>query len=150
MIYLIQGFFFSESLYPGVGYDESGARVFLQGVTLRSMFSGMIGTPEQNDSVTLVGRMTDHYGESILTCVQLETDSFCFTKLYEHRKDSIQYQLKKCTGGVWEGIYRGKATGSGRARCIITPVHESFLLPTQTRPIKKGGPRGDQPERYRR
>lgn len=152
MIYLIQGFFFSESLYPGIGYDESGAKVFLQEVTLRSMFSGVIGPQEQNNPADLIGRMTDHYGNSILTCIQIENDSLFFTKLYEHRKDSIQYQFKKCADGTWEGIYRGKASGSGRARCILTPVSESFLLPipTQTRPIRKGGPRGDPLERYKK
>lgn len=159
MVYLIQGFFFFERLAFGIGYDHTGARAIADHEMLRTMFAGMFGSMNEHSPV-FIGRMTDHYGESELTSVDLKADSLRFTKRYNHRKDSILYRFDKVADGTWAGLFTGKATGTGQAHCILTAVPEGFLIPaTQIdisaaqnprRPVRKGGPHDDSVERYRK
>ena len=149
MIYLIQGFMFFGRTRFGIGYDASGARVSMYESLTRSMFSGVIG-PEQDDPTILVGRVIDDYGTSVLRGILIAEDVFNFVKLYDHRTDHIDYTFKKIADGTWQGNFTGKATGTGQARCILTPVSEVFFLPKQTRPVRRDGPRGDSFKRYRR
>ncbi len=128
MINLIQGFFFLERPMLDVGYDSTGARALIHNEMLRTMFSGMFG-PEHEGSEILVGRMTDHYGESTLRGILYEDDVLNFVKLYDGRYDHIDYQFKKDAGGIWRGTFTGKATGTGQANCVLTPILEDFLLP---------------------
>ena len=47
MIHLVHGFFFFERFVPDIGYDSSGARVFVHNVMMQSMFSGIFGPEEE-------------------------------------------------------------------------------------------------------
>ena len=154
---LIQGFFFLERFVPDIGYDSTGARALIRNEMLRTMFSGIFG-PEHEGSETLAGRMTDRYGESTLRGILHEGDTFNFVKLYDRRTDHIDYRFKKDADGIWRGTFSGQATGAGQANCVLTTVPENFLLPKieistdvrNRRPVRKGGPRGDPLERYRK
>lgn len=135
---LIQGFFFFKGHQPEIGYDGDGAKVLVHEVMQYSMFAGVIGS-EQKRSKMLFGRMNDHFGDSVLANIKTRDGTFCFTKLYDHRTDAVHYQFKKNPDGTWSGTFRGKATGSGQACCILTIVPESFLLPPVkvVKPAKK-------------
>lgn len=159
MIILIQGFFFQERPGYGISYNEGDARVFVRNIALRTMFSGMFGLDEAG-STLMVGGMTDYFGESELTGIEFDADNLRFTKKYLNRSDLIQYQFKKYIDGTWHGTYRGIATDTGQACCIITTVPDGFLLPkadmnhtleeSPRRPVKKGGSRKSSLETYRR
>lgn len=122
---LITGFFFQNSLTFGVRMKADGAGVFVRDMTLRTMFSGVIG-PECG---LLVGRMTDHYGESELFDVVLGPKALWFTKRYVQRDDLVLYKFKKGADGIWRGTYDGRATGRGEAHCVLMEVPEDFFLP---------------------
>ena len=130
MIYLIQGLFLFEKQKLGIGYDKGNARVLFHEVMQHSMFAGVI-RPDQEDSEALVGTLTDHYGNSLLMAIQIKGNTLLFTKIYGHRADHIHYQFKKDADGTWSGTFHGKTVGTGQARCILTPVPESFLLPVE-------------------
>lgn len=128
---LITGFFFQNSLTLGVGMTTDGAGVFVRDMTLRTMFSGVIA---HFGGGMLVGKMTDHYGESELFDVVLGPKALWFTKRYVHRDDLVLYKFKKGVDDVWRGTYNGRSTGKGEAHCVLTVVPEDFLMPKE----KKG------------
>ena len=156
MINLIQGFYFQGRPEYGIRHGDDGPRVFVRDITFRTMFSGMFG-PEHEGSFLVVGKMIDHIGESVLTDIELDADTLCFTKQYERRHDLIVYRFKKYTDDTWRGTFEGTATGTGQAHCVITTVLEDFLLPKAEkavrdsgRPVKRGGPHENSLEKYRR
>jgi hypothetical protein len=90
------------------------------------MFSGIL-FPNSDAPHGLSGKLTDHFGDSNLSEVELASDSLKFSKCYERRSDMIRYAFSKC-GTIWIGTYDGPVTGGGLTRCIITKTTEEELL----------------------
>jgi hypothetical protein len=130
IVHLIQGFFFAEGQRLAFAYGRDGAQVVVKHVVEHAMFAGVFGPDPTNPGVQ-VGRMSDHYGESVLRAILFEGDSFNFVKYYEHREDHIDYRFTRGKDGIWTGTFEGKVTGKGKARCILTHVPETFLFPPE-------------------
>ena len=88
----------------------------------------MFGTLDEQGDIE--GTIIDVYGESYMSCIELTSDRFIFTKRYVHREDTLQYRLSKQSDGTWQGVYEGRSAGTGNCRCIVTQVHEDFFHPT--------------------
>ena len=126
MIYLIQGFFFQKS--TALNIDPYEEKVTISEVTIRSMFSGIIGPDEKApENETWVGTMMDRYGIARLNSVVFGMEHFAFVKVYEGRKDSIMYRFKKDRNGFYQGTFEGEEVESGEARCVLTTVPDDFL-----------------------
>lgn len=127
-LFLVQGIFFTKDYAMGIGHDpEIGERVVVNPAVFRTMFSGVIKFIEE--AAKYEGALKDHYGTSILFDIELSEDKFVFRKKYEHRRDTILYQLEK-RGDIWLGSYGGPAVGFGAAKCQLIPIEEEFFLPT--------------------
>jgi hypothetical protein len=141
-IYLIQGFFFQDQLGIGLGFDDQGGGVVavVKKVLRRFMFSGVLYRDAESAMQGWVGNITDHYGESSLTRVHLGLDKIRFCKQYDHRKDVIEYILRRSSvpdlnkgswEGQWVGNYSGQAVGEGTVKCILTEVNSKFFDPAE-------------------
>jgi hypothetical protein len=123
-LYLIQGFFFKTGAH-GCGFS-------------RFMYSGTIYTGEHNNDYPVMGKMIDHFGESLLYDVIISPKKISFVKLYMHRSDFIHYNLTK-KEGIWIGSYSGLLPAIGVTKCIVTEVLEDFFLPVNNVEGHKSG-----------
>ncbi len=129
MIHLIQGVLFQKVSKNRLAFSRVTQEPFLmlRCVIVHSMYMGMFGPdPNPPGKSVLAGRMNDHYGNSILTDIKITDSELSFTKKYDHREDLIYYKFRKQEDGTWKGAYKGKATGHGKSRCILTSVSPSF------------------------
>ena len=126
-MFLIQGFFLQEQSVLGTGYDLEGARAVIETALMRGMFAGAFGMSEG----VLEGRMFDCSGDSTLTQISLGHDAFTLVKRYDHHQAEISYTFYKMADGTWKGSYKGEATGTGTAQCVLTKVPDDFLLPKE-------------------
>jgi len=127
MVYLIQGFFFQNRQWLGLGMSAKGEGVvalFHRGMC-RDMFAGIVWEDAAGE---LVGEMTDRCGKSEISKIALTPDWFRFEKNYDDRiGQPILYTLERW-GGVYVGEYSGASTGRGGATCLITEVIETSPL----------------------
>jgi hypothetical protein len=122
-LYLIQGFFFQKEL----------CSIY----SSRFMYSGTIYT-EEHSVCPVMGKMVDHFGESLLYDVIISPKKISFVKLYMHRSDFIHYNLTK-KEGIWIGSYSGLLPAIGVTKCIVTEVLEDFFLPVNNVEGHKSG-----------
>ena len=74
------------------------------------------------------GQLTDIFGYSLLTEIQVAKYEVSFVKTYAKRTDPIKYTLNKKPGTeLWIGTYEGEKAGSDQVNCIITEVPIDFL-----------------------
>ncbi len=122
--------------------DSSELIMKISSVMNFAMFFGIVGPSP--DSESLSGHMTDRFGESVITDFAIGAETLTFTKTYGGRP-SIFYEFKneviseEVVGlpdlnlsndqEVWFGKYSGPDCGSGKFKCIITPIKESFFIP---------------------
>lgn len=128
-VYLIQGFFFQNQQWLGIGVGSEGewpAAVIRSGLC-QFMYSGVI-FPEQGE---LAGHMSDHFGESMLFKVQISPNEVGFSKKYERRQDIVDYKFS-LQNGLWVGGYSGPTVGKGGAKCVITEVSEHLFTPIES------------------
>jgi hypothetical protein len=71
------------------------------------------------------GIIKDSYGNSYLSDIKIEENSFSFSKKYENRNDTIQYHFQKKELN-WVGYYFGNFVGHGFAVCKIIPYENVF------------------------
>ena len=98
------------------------------------MYHGIIYQEDPPASLLrqLVGTMGDHYGSSRLTNVVYNPDhSLVFTKQYDHRRDTINYEFKRNENGLWLGTYTGTAVGNGISACVLTEVNPLMFDPSK-------------------
>ena len=106
---MIQGVFFHEYLGSPLAYYY---------------FAGAIHQMQNGYE----GHLTDIFGYSLLTEIQVTKYEVSFIKMYEGRIDPIKYTLNKKPGTeLWTGTYEGEKAGSDQVNCIITEVHIDFL-----------------------
>ena len=127
MPYLIHGMFFQK----GAWFKEnSGPLIVCEGL-LRFMFSGVIHVnPHDYVGVLLTGNVNDHYGDAVLSGIELTDNSLRFIKMYEKRDDPINFNFKR-RGGWWVGEWEGSIVGRGLAHCVLTEVTEDFFNPEE-------------------
>ena len=93
-------------------------------------FAGMIH-PSESEPNALAGALTDKFGDSVLSDVNIGDYEVTFAKMYMSRIDIIRCSLSKVLHlpNVWRGTYEGLATGKGQINCLITEVPVEFLSP---------------------
>ena len=122
-IYLIQGIIFqARSLLSTRNKPSIGTAVFIQEAMHHGIFSGAVGGGEHAESLS--GEMTDEWGNSKITDFIINGDKLTFIKTYEGRP-GINYEFTK-KSNIWYGSYNGPDCGTGKSKCILTPVQESF------------------------
>lgn len=134
MIFLIQGCFFQNQTWLGIGMSTEGCVATLERGLIWDMYAGII-RPNPNFPPQLIGGMVDHYGESTLSDVEVSNIQVGFVKKYDRRQDTIRYLFKVKDGNTWVGEYSGEAVGRGLSRCIITQVDDSFNDPFALRKV---------------
>jgi len=94
-------------------------------------FSGMIYPKEEGDGQSLTGKLTDDFGCSTLSEIDIREEEITFTKKYKYRCDLIHYQMKPNHSfqNLWVGTYKGIAVGRDHFNCLIVEVPMKFLLP---------------------
>ena len=85
------------------------------------------------DNLVVDGQLVDSFGSSAITG-ELKDDRLSFLKIYDHRRDTIQYTFNK-ENGIWIGSYDGPAVGTGKAKC------QTFLIEDDAFQILCGKPR---------
>lgn len=124
-VLLVQGFFFQDLGGIRIAYYPSvGSVAIFQSELIQTMFAGVLSIDERSDF--WAGSMMDHYGLSDISDGVLVDDSFSFDKKYRDRNDVISYKFRR-EGDLWVGGYFGTLTGSGDARCVVTPSHEGLF-----------------------
>lgn len=125
-MFLIQGCFFQNQEWLGLRTEPiEGTVCVIEKGLIWDMFAGII-RHNPNFPPQLIGGMLDHYGESILSDIEINDIQVRFTKRYERRSDEILYSFKVKEGNTWAGKYSGEAVGKGLSRCVITEVDDSF------------------------
>jgi hypothetical protein len=129
-IFLIQGFFFQNYQWLGLGMGSQGEGVIstLNEGLCRFMFSGVLYPDRYNALDELIGHMKDHYGQSAISKAILLPEDLEFIKKYDGHSDEIKYKFRK-HNGLWIGGYSGSDVGKGGAKCILTEVPEDLLQP---------------------
>lgn len=130
-MWLLQGVFFQNNSWLDTAYTGDGLNVVIKNGLIRTMFFGCIFRDWRNvANNTFVGEMSDQYGTSVLSDVFVSLGhEVRFTKKYQQRPDLIHYTFIVKEGGVFVGEYSGPRVGNGIARCILTPIQESFFDP---------------------
>lgn len=122
-IYLIQGIIFQAGPIfltgnkPGVG-----TAVFVQEAMHHGIFNGVVGGDKHTEFFS--GEMTDKWGDSKITNFKIDGNRLTFVKTYKNRP-GINYEFTQ-KGDIWYGSYSGPDCGTGKSKCILTPVNESF------------------------
>ena len=126
MIFLIQGVFFQNQEWLGTRMvPVEGMVAVIEKGLIWDMYAGVI-RPNPNFPGQLIGGMKDHYGESILSDIEVSDIQVKFTKKYNRRDDKIEYLFKVKDGNTWAGEYHGDVVGQGLSRCIVTEMDDSF------------------------
>lgn len=126
--YLIQGVFFQRtdglrlSCEPVVGMT-----LWHQRYMGNFFFSGLIQRDPHHVLGGYKGHLSDRYGESTLTDIDLAYDMLRFNKTYTGRNYAIEYQFTLQKDGTWLGMYISKETGAGCSRCVLAPITEEFF-----------------------
>lgn len=133
--YLIQGFFFQDHMFFGVGYRSPDGAVATVNVAKNAqfMFAGSIWTEPSLDS-KLVGHMVDEFGHAEIGDIKISDQALKFSKRYEttrglRKRPPIFYVFDRKDGESWIGTYEGKDAGKGIARCMLTSVPDDFFEP---------------------
>jgi len=128
-MFLIQGVFFQNQEWLGTRMMPiDGMVAVIERGLVFDMYAGVI---RQNPDFPpqLLGGMFDHYGESVLSDIEVNGIQVRFKKQYIHRRDEISYVFKVKDGDTWVGEYSGEEVGNGLSRCLITEVDDSFNDP---------------------
>ncbi len=126
-IFLIHGIYFYEGAMPGIGHEPGiGEIVVTRHTGAYSLFSGVIA-PHKDDGTTYGGELSDYFGESTLSEVEISDNTLSFLKTYKVSGYTSLYTFKRA-GPLWFGSW-GSRSGSdnGCARCIVHSVTESFF-----------------------
>ncbi len=94
------------------------------------MYAGFIQQDPEGLPGELIGRMQDHFGQSVLAGIVISDQRMDFVKQYEktHRiRAPIAYVFRMRDGNTWVGEYSGDKVGSGITRCVLTEVDETFF-----------------------
>lgn len=128
-MFLIQGVFFQiqEQIGLRMVAIEGMVPVIERGLIF-DMYAGVIFS-NPDFPPQFLGGMFDHYGESVLSDIEVNDMQIRFKKQYTHRRDEISYTFKVKDGNTWAGEYSGEAVGNGLSRCVITEVDDSFNDP---------------------
>ncbi len=122
-IYLIQGIIFQTGpLFSTRNKPGIDTAVFVQEAMHHGIFNGAVGGDEHAESFS--GEMTDKWGNSKITDFIINGNKLTFVKKYE-RRPGINYEFTK-KGDIWYGSYDGPDCGTGKSKCVLTPVDESF------------------------
>jgi hypothetical protein len=127
-LYLIQGVFFQERQSLEVAHlPVEGAVAVVRDCLHHFMFAGILEVDPEKVLSGYRGAMQDYFGESQVSNGRLTEDTLYFTKKYQHRSDTIEYKLTKEDSRTWVGEYNGLVTGTGRVRCLLTPITSDFF-----------------------
>jgi hypothetical protein len=130
MPYLIQGLFFQNRQWLGLGYKPAdGVVAVIRNGLCQFMYAGAIWQDPAHVMGGLTGHMLDTFGNSILSDIYIDDGVIRFKKKYDSRPDTIQYVFEKKDGNSWVGEYTGSAVGKGISRCVLTEVSDEFFLP---------------------
>jgi len=102
-----------------------GAVAVINRALCQFQFSGIIELATEDNLGQ--GILNDVFGTADLTSVSISDTHLFFKKRYAQRDDAIDYQFSIQPDGTWAGEYRGERVGSGKTRCVLTPVTKEFF-----------------------
>jgi len=125
-LWLIQGVFFQNQSWLGIAMKPiEGAVAVINRALCQFQFSGIIELATEDNLGQ--GILNDVFGTADLTSVSISDTHLFFKKRYAQRDDAIDYQFSIQPDGTWAGEYRGERVGSGKTRCVLTPVTKEFF-----------------------
>lgn len=110
-MWLIHGLFFQKGPRKCVGVED------------REMYSGIIRRHKTTGDLS--GGLTDRWGRSKLSNIQLSEDRLSFTKRYDFRP-ALEYAFV-LHEGIWLGSYTGLDAGRGESWCILHEVKDEMF-----------------------
>lgn len=126
--YLIQGINFQNGYRCGsLGFRSNPnnlPRIDFQ--MINAMYNGIV---ESCDSISeeFYGEIKDIWGNAKITNFEINENELKFIKTYEKRPPIIHLFTKK-ENGVWFGTFAGDDCGTGKTKCIITEIDDSFFM----------------------
>jgi hypothetical protein len=131
--FFLQGFYYQHQKFLSLAYGLQGQQVVIEPGLLRSMYAGVIWTPDPKDNENLLGVTQDELGLAELRNITLSETEFSFNKYYEKWKlipnAYIRYVFTEREKNTWVGVFTfwdGRAT-PGASRCILTEVDKALF-----------------------
>jgi len=126
--YLIQGINFQNGYRCGsLGFKSNPnnlPRIDFQ--MINAMYNGIV---ESCDSTSKLfnGEMRDIWGNATISNFEISENELKFTKTYEKRPPIINLFTEK-ENGVWFGMFEGNDCGTGKTKCIVTEIDNTFFM----------------------
>lgn len=127
--YLVQGAFFQGADGFRLSCESAvGVTLLYERYMGIFQFSGLIHRDVDCGLGSYRGYLTDRYGKSVLTDIELSAGTFCFSKTYKGRDYAIKYTFVfQERAGTWVGTYNSERTGAGFSRCVLMPITNEFF-----------------------